>query len=183
MEVCTEADLIALEDSATVCDRAFQISKSLEVPVRERLIEDGPEMLGGLKLRRVAGQIDETDPIRHNQVWRRVPAGIVKAKRDDALASCPGLTRKERQQRGKERLGDTVRHVPESLTRGRLDEGRDVEPLIAVVAKRDRALALGRPHSAQDRLQADAVLVRGPDLNRFVRVLGRFLGNNRGQLF
>jgi hypothetical protein len=27
------------------------------------------------------------------------------------------------------------------------------------------------------------VLIRGPDLNRFVRVLCRFLGNDRGQLF
>jgi hypothetical protein len=52
-----------------------------------------------------------------------------------------------------------------------------------VVTERNRPLALGRPDPADDRLQADAVLVRGPDLNRFVRVLGRFLGDDRGQLF
>src|SRR5215212_10296812 len=52
-----------------------------------------------------------------------------------------------------------------------------------MVAERDRPLTLGRPHPAEDRLQPNAVLIRGPDLNRFVRVLGRFLGNDRGQLF
>src|SRR5215211_8576604 len=59
---------------------------------------------------------------------------------------------------------------------GRLHEGRDVQPLITVVTQRDRPLTFGRPHPAQDRLQADAVLVRGPDLDRLVRVLGPLLG-------
>src|SRR3954453_5903691 len=66
---------------------------------------------------------------------------------------------------------------------GWLDEGGDVEPLVAVVAEGDRPLTLGRPDPAQDRLQANVVLVRGPDLDRRVRVLCRFLGNDRGQLF
>src|SRR3954452_20805653 len=57
---------------------------------------------------------------------------------------------------------------------GWLHEGGDVQPLVAVVAKRSRLLPLGAPHPAQDRLQADAVLVRGPDLDRLVRVLCRF---------
>src|SRR3954467_770483 len=57
------------------------------------------------------------------------------------------------------------------------------KPLVAVVAEGDRPLTLGRPHPPNDRLQANAVLVRGPDLDRRVRVLCRFLGNDRGQLF
>src|SRR5215210_6845834 len=51
------------------------------------------------------------------------------------------------------------------------------------MAKRDGPLAFGRPHSSDDRLQADAVLIRGPDLDRLVRVLGRFLRDHRGPLF
>src|SRR5215207_3600278 len=42
---------------------------------------------------------------------------------------------------------------------------------------------LGRPHPSDDRLQPDSVLVSGPDLNRFVWVLGRFLGDGLLQLF
>src|SRR3954447_20012168 len=66
---------------------------------------------------------------------------------------------------------------------GRLHEGGDVQPLVAVVAKRDRPLTLGRPHPAQDRLQPDAVLVGRPDLDRLVRVLGSRLNDGLLQLF
>src|SRR3712207_7663786 len=45
-----EAELIALENPATVCDRAFQIGEGLEVPVRERLIQNRPEVLGWLQV-------------------------------------------------------------------------------------------------------------------------------------
>src|SRR3954467_8633297 len=109
MEVCPEAELIAYEDPATVCDRAFQIGQGLEVAVREWLIQKGPEVLGGLKLGRVRGQAGEPDPSRHDQVGRGVPAGAVEPKHDDALPSRPSLPGKQRQQRGKEWLGDPVR--------------------------------------------------------------------------
>src|SRR3954451_18077516 len=166
MEVCPEAELIAFEDPATVCDGAFEIGEGVEGLVGERLVEDGPEVLGGLKLGRVWGQIDEPDPVRHDQVWRGVPAGVVEPEHEDALASRPGFAGKQRQQRGKERLGDAVRDIPEHLAGDRLDEGGDVQPLIAVMAKRDRPLAFGRPDPAQDRLQPDAVLVGRPDFDR-----------------
>ena len=66
---------------------------------------------------------------------------------------------------------------------GWLDEGGDVEPLGAVVAEGDRPLTFGRPHPPDDRLQPNAVFVGGPDLNRFVRVLGPRLGDGLLQLF
>ena len=52
------------------------------------------------------------------------------------------------------------------LAAGRLHEGGDVQPLVAVVAEGDRPLADGRPDPAADRLQAKAVLVLRPDLDR-----------------
>jgi len=52
-----------------------------------------------------------------------------------------------------------------------------------VVTERDGPLTFGRPHPPDDRLQPDAVFVGGPDLNRLVRVLGRFLGDSLLQLF
>src|SRR4051812_29177015 len=79
---------------------------------------------------------------------------------------------------------DTYQNTsPEHLARGRLDEGGDVQPLVAVVAQRDRPLAFGRPHPADDRLQPEAVLIHGPDLDRLVRVLGPLLGDGLLQLF
>src|SRR3954462_2488042 len=51
------------------------------------------------------------------------------------------------------------------------------------MAQRDGPLAFGRPHPPEDRLQANAVLVRGPDFDRRVRVLGPRLGDGLLQLF
>ena len=62
-------------------------------------------------------------------------------------------------------------------------EGGDVQPLVAVVTERDRPLAFGRPDPAQDRLQANAVLVGRPDLDRLARVLRPLLGDGLLQLF
>jgi hypothetical protein len=183
VKVCPEAELRAIEDLATVCDGSFEIGEGLEGLVGERLVENRPQVLGGLKLGGVWGQVDEPDPIWHDQVRCGVPAGVVELKYDEALPSRPGLAGKQPEERGEERLRHPVRHGPEGLARDRLDEGRDVQPLITVVAERNRPLTLGRPDPAQDRLQPDTVLVRGPDLNRLVRGLGCFLGNNRSQLF
>ena len=183
MEVCPEAELIAFEDPATVCDRAVQIGQGLEVAVREGLIQNRPEVLSRLELGRVRGQAGEPDPIQHSQVRCGVPAGTVQPEHDDAILSRPGLTGKQGQERGEERLGDAVRHIPEHLARGRLHEGGDVQPLVAVMTQRDRPLTLGCPHPPDDRLQPNAVLIGGPDFDRLVRVLGRFLRDHRGQLF
>src|SRR5215212_1801495 len=84
---------------------------------------------------------------------------------------------------GEERLGHSVRYVPEHLAGDRLDEGGHVQPLIAVVTEGDGPLPLGRPDPAQDRLQPDAVLVGRPDLDWRVRVLGPLLGDSLFQLF
>src|SRR5215216_872762 len=182
MEVCPGFELIAIENAAALGHDLLELSKRPEVPVRERLIQDGPEVFSRLKLRGVAGQVDQPEALGHNQVRCGVPAGVVENEHDDPLSSRPGLAGKQRQQRGEERLGDPVRYVPEHLAGDRLHEGGDVQPLVAVVAERDRPLTLGGPHPAQDRLQADAVLVHGPDLDRLVRVLGPLLGDGLLQL-
>ena len=183
MEVCPGFELIAIQDATALGDDVLKIGKGREIPVGQWLVEDGPEVLGGLKLGGVWGQVGEPDPIRHNQVRFGVPAGVVELKHDDAIPSRPSLAGKQGQQRGKERLGHPVPDVPEGLAGDRLHEGGDVQPLIAVVTERDRPLTLGRQDPAQDRLQPDAVLIRGPDLNRFVRVLSARLSDGLLQLF
>src|SRR3954464_15000766 len=115
MEVCAGFELIAIENATALGDDVLEISKRREVLVGEWLVEDGPEVLGGLKLGGVWGQVGEPDPIRNSQVRLSVPTGAVEPEDDDAILSRPGLTGKQRQQRGKEWLGDAVRHVPEHL--------------------------------------------------------------------
>ena len=51
------------------------------------------------------------------------------------------------------------------------------------MTQREGALAFGGPDAAQDRPQPDAMLIRGPDLDRLVRGLGCFLGDGLLQPF
>src|SRR6185295_4338545 len=183
VEVCPGFELIAIENATALGHDVLELSKRPEVVVGEWLVEDGPEVLSRLKLGRVRGQVDGPDPIRDSQVRCGVPAGAVEPEHDDAIPSRPGLTRKQGQERREERLGDAVRDVPEHLAGDRLHEGGHIKPLVAVVAERDRPLTLGRPHPPDNRLQADAVLVRGPDLDRLIRVLGSRLSDGLLQLF
>src|SRR3954469_19480270 len=115
MEVCAGFELIVIENATALGDDVIEISKRLEILVGERLIQNGPEVLGGLKLGGVGGQVDQPDPIRNSQVRLSVPTGAVEPEHDDALPSRPSLTGKQRQQRGEERLGHSVRYVPEHL--------------------------------------------------------------------
>jgi hypothetical protein len=94
---------------------------------------------------------------------------------DAAGAPCTGLAREGGEQFGKEGLGEAAAEIPDDLAAGRLHEGGDVQPLVAVMAEGDRPLTNGRPDPAADRLQAKAVLVLCPDLDRPIgmRRLGR----------
>src|SRR6187200_973640 len=102
MEVCAGFELIAIENATALGHDVLEISKRREVLVGEWLIEDGPEVFSRLKLGRVWGQVDQPDPIRHDQVRCAVPAGVVENEHDDAIPSRPSLTGKQRQQRRKE---------------------------------------------------------------------------------
>jgi len=52
-----------------------------------------------------------------------------------------------------------------------------------MMGKRDRPLADGRPHAADDRLQADAMLVRRPDLELRVQMLAMLGSDGALKLF
>ena len=95
MEVCAGFELIAIEKAVALGHDPL-VSKRREVPVRERLIQDGPEVLSRLEFGRVPGEVDEPEAVRHDQVGCGVPAGIVESEHDDPLSSCPGPTRKRR---------------------------------------------------------------------------------------
>ena len=62
MEVCAGFELIAVENATALGDDVLKIGEGVEVLVGPWLVEDGPEVLGGLKLGGVWGQVDEPDP-------------------------------------------------------------------------------------------------------------------------
>ena len=72
MEVCAGFELIAIENAAALGHDVLESGKRREGLVGERLVEDGPKVLGGLKLGRVWGQVDEPEALGHDQVGRSV---------------------------------------------------------------------------------------------------------------
>src|SRR5829696_10241770 len=86
MEVCAGFELIAIENAAALGHDSLELSKRPEVLVRERLIQDGPEVFSRLKLGGVAGQVDQPEALGHNQVRCGGPAGVVENEHDDPLA-------------------------------------------------------------------------------------------------
>src|SRR5690349_20092743 len=172
-----------VEGDAALGDRTVEVLDRAEVLVGERLVEHRPEAFGRLQLGAVGRAVDEPDALGDGQPRLRVPARVVEDEDDDPVATGPGLAGEEGEERLEERLRHPVRQVPEHLARGRLHEGDHVEPLEAVVAGRARSLAFRRPDAAEDRLQPDAVLVRGEDFDDLARMPLRLFGKDGGELF
>lgn len=59
--------------------------------VDDRLVEDLPEMLGGLKFGSIGWQEEKADSVRNLQIAQPTPSGVVEHENDDAVATGAGL--------------------------------------------------------------------------------------------
>ena len=132
MEVGVRLDQGGVEPTTALGDHGVEGG---EVPVGDRLVDQGPQALGGLQLRAVRGQEHQGDPVGHGQALRPVPAGVVEHEDDVARAPGADLAREAGEQRLEEPLAQPGREIPDRLAAGRLDEGGDVQPLVAVMAE------------------------------------------------
>lgn len=157
MEAGLPADEVSIvaEGDAALGDDGVEFGEAFEMAVDDGLVDMGPESFGGLQFGGVGRQEDEADAFGDGERLG-VPAGAVEDEDDDPVASGARLAGEEREGVLEELLVDAG---------GGRDEGGDVEPFEAVVAAGDRALATRRPDPPQDRLQPDAVLVGGEDLD------------------
>jgi hypothetical protein len=178
MEVGVRLEGSGIELTTARGDGGAEFVERGDVPIDDRLIHQRPEMLGGLEFGRVGRQEDEADPLGDDQTLGSMPAGIVEHENDAALAAGAGLTGEGGEQFGEERLREAAAEIPDRLAAGRLHEGGDVQPLVPMMAERNRSLADGRPDPAADRLQAEAVLVLRPDLDQQVGMRRPGLGDS-----
>ena len=87
----------------------------------------------------------EPDAIGHSQVFRPVPSGAIELE-DDPLLGASAHRFGEVRKNGLEQLLETAFETFHTVApAGRLDEAPDVEPFVAVMAKRNGPFALGRP--------------------------------------
>src|SRR6202030_2818898 len=124
---------------------------------------------------------------------RRMPSGIFRpaALCHPALSSTSKMMRAMPASASRAKVSskasknsfDTPSEIPEGFACRRGYEARDVEPVEPVMTMRDRTLADGRPHAARNRLQANAMLVRGEDLDRLAGMVRCLFGNCIRELF
>ena len=175
--------LLVGESEAAFTYDIVEILNGLEVAIDEWFVHEGPQVLGGLQLGTVGGLKDEPDAVWNDEVLGPMPTGIVELQHNASLAPRANRLGEIGKHELEVCLADGVGDVPHRPARHRLDEARHVEPLKAVMADRHGALANRRPYAARDRLQADTMLVRGPDLDRRARMLVPLLRSGAREFF
>jgi hypothetical protein len=103
--------------------------------------------------------------VGHPQAGAGMPAGPVEHQHHLLVRSDPHLAREGRQDRLEEFETDPAEQKPDGPSRGGMDEGGQIAPLVAVLDRGEWSLAGEGPDFAEDGLEADAVLVAGPELD------------------
>ena len=185
MEQCVCADRIALADQldAAPAHHLFEVFDGLEMSVDERLIDELPKVLSGLQLRTMWRLEHEPDAVWNGKVFRAMPARTIKLK-DDAFVPARARRFCEIGKDGLEHLlANRVLDIPYCGSGGRFHKSPDIEPFVAVMAKRNRAQALWCPYPFNDGLQADPVLVHRPDLDGGFRMVAFLFSGGVLQFF
>lgn len=163
--LCSDAVFVSGELSALCGDDAIEFFDGLDMAVDDGFIDMEPQRFCRLQFGRIRRQVDEFDAFGHVEVWLCMPSGIVQQQQDDAILAGPGLCGEQRQQGFEQRLGDAVGEIPERFAARGCDEGGDVKPVEAMVAKGCRPLSHRRPDPADHRLEAEAMLVGGKQID------------------
>ena len=111
------------------------------MPVGERLVDQGPEVLGRLEFGGIGRQELEVDAFGNNQIRGDVPTGAIEHEHDQIVRSGADLTGEGGQDLAEHRRVDRLGEEPDHLAGGRPHEAEDIEPLEPVMAERQRALA------------------------------------------
>ncbi len=121
--------------------------------------------------------------VRDPQAEAGVPACAIEHEHDLFGGAGSRLTRKFCQLDFKERDADRGGQMEEGAARGGMDKADKIAPSKAVLHGGDRTLADRRPDPAQQRLQADTMLVGRPQLDLRVGKGGGDCLQQRPQFF
>ena len=140
-------------------------------------------MFGGLKFRGVGRQEAQPDAVGEAKPLADMPAGTVE-HHDHRFVRAGAEGGGEPVQHALEQRNiDAVGKPPLDRAGGRSCEAIEVEPFVLVRAERHRALAAPSPNPPNERLQAEAMLVEGPNLDRAARRFGLGRIHRGGELF
>jgi hypothetical protein len=154
-----------LEGDAARGLSVFEVVDAGEMAVDERGIGQGPEVLGGLELGRIRWQEEQMHVLGHAQFDACMPACLVQDEHNLFLGAGADLLGKGSQFDFEE--GDAVRRrqMKDRAAGSRVDEPDEIAPVIAMLHRRAGPPPVEAPDLFEDRLQADAMLVDGPQLD------------------
>lgn len=161
---------VVLQATARLTEDVFELVQIDEVSVGQGLVQERPELLARLKLRRVRRLEDQVDSFRDDQVLRGVPAGTIQHEDDaprGAGADLVGEVLEADAHDGGADRGHQQREDPPGV---RPDESEDIDPLVAGVVDGQGPVATERPGSPQDGLEPNSGLVLRPDFDLGVRM-------------
>ena len=136
-----------------------------------------------MKLGGVGGKENQADTLGNRQVVFGAPTDVAEHENDDAIATGSGFLSEGRQQGLEERFPQNVGNVPEAFSGSGGNERGDIEPLVGMIAGRDRARADERPHPPQYWLQSEAMFVGLERFDTDARTGLGFFGGGLGDIF
>jgi len=151
----------------------FELLDAGEMAVDQDRVGQRPQVLGGLQLRGVRREKKQVDMLGHPQMDAGVPTRPIQHQ-DNLLVRTGTRLARERGQLGFKH-GDAYRggQMKEGAPRGGMDEAHQIAPFEPVAYWGNRALANRRPDPAQQRFEANAMFVGGPELHPGVGKGGR----------
>jgi hypothetical protein len=136
------------------------------MPIGQRFIAQRPQPLAWLQFWRVGWQEQQVQAIRHYDLTAEMPAGLIDNQHNLLVwptADCRGELG---QGRTPDVAGNRRQQQPERLATLRTDKAVEIGPFVAMLHCDNRALTFLAPHAANDRLEANPMLIFTPDLDR-----------------
>ena len=122
--------VIVGEITAPLAHGLIEISR--EMPVGQRFVDQGPEVLGRLEFGEIGRQELEVGAFGNDQIGRDVPTGAIEHEHARIVRSGADLTGEGGEDLAEHRRVDRIAEEP--LAGGRPHEAEDIEPLEPVMA-------------------------------------------------
>jgi len=144
----------------------FEFLDAGEVAIDQAGVGERPEMFGWLQLGRIRRQEEQVDVVGDAQAHAGgLPAGAIEHQHDLFGRTSADLAGEGGELHLEERDRDAGRQVEEGATRGGMDEAHQVAPFEAVLHGGAGPLANRCPDAPEERFQANAMFVGGPELH------------------
>ena len=140
----------------------FQVLDAGEMLIDQDRISQGPQVLGRLQFRRIGGQKQEMHMLGKPQAEAAMPPSSIQHQHDLLPRTCSDGTSKRGKFGFNEGNRDTGGQMKDGTAGSRMDEAHHIAPSEAMLHEGSGPPANVSPDPAQERLEADAMLVHRP---------------------